>query len=331
LPTRQLLPHSPAFFILNAVNYPYDPDVPAPTVWLGFLQSLWPDDQASIGTLQELFGVLLTADTSHQKAFLMVGPRRSGKGTLARVLTALLGRDNVAGPTLSSLTQNFGLAPLIGKPLAVVSDARLGGRADASIVVERLLAITGEDAITVDRKFMPAWTGRLPTRFLILTNELPRLTDASGALASRFIVLLMTRSFYGQEDTNLTQKLLSELPSILNWALAGYDRLRSRGRFVQPPSAAQAVQHLEDLASPISAFIRDRCITGAHLGVEVSQLFAAWLDWCQEQNREHAGTLQTFGRDLHAALPALRVVRPRSEDGGRERYYEGIALNPSRH
>ena len=35
----------------------------------------------------------------------------------------------MAGPTLARLATNFGLAPLLGKPLAVVSDARLGGAA----------------------------------------------------------------------------------------------------------------------------------------------------------------------------------------------------------
>ncbi len=47
---------------------------------------------------------------------LIVGPTRGGKGTIARVLTHLIGPDNVAGPTLASLASNFGLAPMIGRP-----------------------------------------------------------------------------------------------------------------------------------------------------------------------------------------------------------------------
>jgi putative DNA primase/helicase len=70
-----------------------------------------------------------------------------------------------------------------------------------------------KDAITIDRKYLPAWTGQLQTRFLVISDELPRLADASGALASPFIVLLLTRSFYGQEDQTLTGKLLTELPA----------------------------------------------------------------------------------------------------------------------
>ena len=39
-----------------------------------FLTSLWAEDQQSIDTLQEIFGYLLTNDTSQQKIFLIIGP-----------------------------------------------------------------------------------------------------------------------------------------------------------------------------------------------------------------------------------------------------------------
>ena len=217
--------------------------------------------------------------------------------------------------------------PLIGKPLAIISDARLGGRTDASAVVERLLAITGEDTITVDRKYREPWTGRLPTRFLILTNELPRLTDASGALASRFIVLLLTRSFYGQEDLTLEGRILRECPDILHWALTGYDRLRARGHFVQPASAEQAAEELADLGSPVGVFVRERCVVNHFLCVECEILFVAWKQWCGEQHRDHHGTIQTFGRDLRAAVPTLATIQGRdSKTGNRHRYYQGVGL-----
>src|SRR5262249_21727672 len=159
---------------------------PPPQRWRRFLRELWGDDVESMETLAEVMGYVLGGGTEQQKLFLAVGPKRSGKGTIGRVLTGLLGAHNTAAPTLSSLTSNFGLSPLTSKPLAIISDARLSRRADSSVAVERLLSISGEDTLTVDRKYRDPWTGRLPTRFLILTNELPRFADASGALASRF-------------------------------------------------------------------------------------------------------------------------------------------------
>src|SRR4029079_11210253 len=210
-----------------------------------------------------------------QKMFLLVGPKRGGKGTIGRVLTGLLGAHHVSAPTLASLSTNFGLQPLIGKPLALVSDARLSTTADSKIVVERLLSISGEDSLTIDRKYKEPWTGRLPTRFLIMTNELPRLSDASGALASRFILLVLTKSFYGSENPKLTGELLTEAPAIFNWALEGLDRLTARGYFVNPESGNDAIRQMEDLSSPISAFIRDRCVVGGRYQVKVDELWLA--------------------------------------------------------
>ena len=245
-----------------------------------------------------------------------------------RVLTARCSsKENVAGPTLSGLSQNFGLAPLIDKPLAIISDARLGGRTDVHTIAERILAITGEDSLTIDRKFRDAWTGKLPTRFLVLTNELPKLQDASGALASRFIVLRLTRSFFGKEDLALTQRLLTELPAILVWAMTGYDRLVARGYFVQPSSAHQVVTELEDLASPMGAFVRDRCIVGPAHCVGCETLYEAWLAWCTEQHRDHPGTVQVFGRDLRAVVADLATTQPRDpETGKRLLCYQGVGL-----
>jgi len=325
LPSSKMLDNTPNFFTYNALDFPFDREAPAPKQWLNFLDQLWPKDPQSSNALQELFGYCLTGDTRQQKAFLIIGPKRSGKGTIARVLSKLIGADNSIAPTLAGLGTNFGLAPLIGKRVAIISDARLGGRADQHAIAERILSITGEDAITIDRKYSPAWTGQLQTRFVIISNELPRLADASGALASRFIVLLLENSFYGKEDQGLTGKLLTELPGILNWAITGWHRLTNFGFFQQPTSALDAAQQLEDLGSPIGAFIREKCKTGAGHQSEVDEMFQAWCDWCANQGRDHPGTKQSFGRDLHAACPGLKVVQPR--DGiGRSRAYQGIGL-----
>lgn len=221
--TRELLNLKPLFYNRVAVPFDYEAAAPEPTRWLRFLDQLWPNDLESIEALQEWFGYVLSGRTDLHKIMLLIGPTRSGKGTIARVLSALLGKGNVAGPTLASLGTNFGLSPLLGKPLAVVSDARLAG-GNVHQVVERLLSISGEDLLTVDRKFKDPWSGKLPSRFLILSNELPRFGDASGAIANRFVVLAMHESFLGKENTELT----TELTGILSWALDGLDRLTTR-------------------------------------------------------------------------------------------------------
>ena len=283
-PSRTLLEHTPHFFTHHSLPFAFEADAPTPARWERFLHELWGDDESSVSALQELMGYVLGGGTSQQKIFLLVGPKRGGKGTIGRVVTGLLGAHNVAAPTLSGMATNFGLSPLIGKPLALISDARLG-KADNKVVVERLLSVSGEDSLTIDRKYRDPWTGRLPTRFLVLTNELPRLADSSGALASRFVLLVLRKSFYGVENPKLTDELLTEAPSILNWALQGLDRLNQRGFFVNPESGKEAIQQLEDLSSPVSAFIRERCCLEADEQVDVDALWKSWRTWCDEDNR----------------------------------------------
>lgn len=329
LPSGDLYTPSPEYFCLSSAHADFNAEAPEPKRWSQFLSQIWPDDRQSIDALQEIFGLLLSPDTSQQKIILIVGPKRSGKGTMSRILTELLGHKSVCNPTLASLETNFGLAPLIGKSVAIIGDARLSGRTDQSKVSERLLSISGEDGQTVDRKHLSAWTGRLSVRFIIMTNELPRLADASGALASRFIVLQMQNSFYGKEDRGLAAQLLLELPGILNWALVGYSRLRRRGHLIQPESARDAIDELEALGSPIATFLKERCRTEPGLQCPVSCVYSEWKLWCEANGRREPGTTATFGRDLRAAVPGLKMKNLRDGNGGRNRFYEGLDIRAS--
>lgn len=321
VPTGLIYPATPRLYTPCALDFDYQSDPEPPEQWVRFMEQVFGDDLEAMECLQEFMGYLLMADTSQQKMLLIVGPKRSGKGTIGRVMRRLIGEGNACGPTTSSLAGAFGLQPLLGKTLAIISDARFSGE-NAAIVVERLLSISGEDDITVDRKHKTSVTVRLPTRFVILTNEVPRLKDASAALPGRFVVLRLTNSFYGREDPGLTNRLLAERPGILNWALAGRRRLMERGRFVQPLSGQEAFQEMEELASPVTAFVRETCQVRAGAREQVEVLFRSWRGWCSRNGRDSVGTVQSFGRDLRAAVPGL--VTHRGTDGAR--FYEGIAL-----
>ncbi|MEV6680877.1 phage/plasmid primase, P4 family [Streptomyces erythrochromogenes] len=320
---RALLEHGPGFFNLVSIPFDYDPTATAPE-WESFLHKLWPDDPSSITALQEWFGYVLSGRTDQQKILLLKGPTRSGKGTIARVLKKLVGENNLAGPSLSGLGSNFGLASLIGKPLAVIADARLSG--NDTNVVERLLTISGEDTIDIDRKFRDAWTGKLPTRLVILTNELPHFGDASGVIARRFIVLNMTVSWLGKEETDLDDRLAAEIPGILNWALEGLARLERTGRITQPESSKESITLMQDTASPTSAFVRERCTTGPDCSVPVDTLWAIWREWAEDNGVKSTGTKQLFGRNLLSVVPQLHRARPRDAYGRQVPTYTGITL-----
>src|SRR5690606_6528259 len=232
LPTGTLMESTPRFFTRNGLPYDYDAAAPKPERWLRFLDEVWGHDPEQITLLQEVFGYLLTPDTSMQKFFLFLGPTRSGKGTITKVLTKLVGKRSVCSPTLAKFGERFGLEAALGKQLATVSDMRLGRKTDRQEIVGNILRIVGEDDIDVERKHIGgAVTGKLAIRIVISSNLLPPLPDVSGALVARLITLTMKRSFLGAEDLTLDRKLEAELPGILNWAIEGWRRLKAQGHF----------------------------------------------------------------------------------------------------
>ena len=325
MPSRTLYPHDPKLFTTTALPFAFEPNAGAPKAWLRFLNDLWGDDVESIETLQEFFGYVLTSDTSQQKIPMIVGPKRGGKGTIARVLRNMIGEANCVGSTLASLSTHFGLEPLINKRLAIFSDVRLSGHIDQKHLADHLLSISGEDMLTFDRKYKSTWTGALKTRLLMFSNELPKILDDSGALASRFIILRLTNNFYGREDLGLADRLLLELPAILNWSLDGLERLNARGAFRQPASALELVKELEKLSSPISAFIEDKCVVDPKAQVGCDMLYNVYDLYCHQEGWQRAPTKASFGVSLHAALPNLerKKVGPK---GNQHWTYKGVGL-----
>jgi putative DNA primase/helicase len=330
----ELWPHSPQLLVLNAIDTDYQPTAVAER-WIQFLAEIWPSDpenpdrdaQACRDMLQEWFGLLLTDETKYQKGLMLYGPARSGKGTIGRMIRNLLGARNFCAPNLTQLGKDFGLEPLIGKKVAVIGDARTDHRANHSVITERLLSTIGEDPQDINRKNRKFWSGILRTRIQINSNELPDLKDDTGVVATRFIILQIRVSHLGREDFNLEKKLIPELSGVLNWAIAGYQRLREADGFTVVNDGTLN-DELAAIGSTVRAFIEDRCELGEAHHVQCTKLFTAYDEWCKASGIPAQRRLDKnhFGIQLRSAFPG-RIYRDRLSskiDPGRPWHYFGI-------
>jgi putative DNA primase/helicase len=159
---------------------------------------------------------------------------------------------------------------------------------------------------------------------MIVSNETLSLRDSSGALMSRFLTIELTRSFLGHEDRGLFGRLSTELPGILLWAIQGWKRLRNAEGFTQPDCESLR-EEMEEMTSPVKAFLRDRCEVGEPGDWEAAAaLFSAWKMWHAE-NESEPGTQTAFGRALRSAVPGIR--KERSHIGGEKSVvYRGVRL-----
>lgn len=325
LPTRQLRAATKRIFAVNGSPVSYDPKAPKPTRWLKFLDELFPEEKDCIKTLQEATGYFLTQDTSLQKIIQFVGPPRAGKGVYTRVLQSLIGEGNYTSPTAKKLSGQFGLQPLLGKQLAVISDMRMGKSADPGALTETLLTVSGEDSVSVPRKYKDNWEGKLNARFLIISNETLQLRDTTDAIGARMILITTKQSFLGKEDEGLTKKLRAELPGILNWALDGLDRLRERGHFEQPESCLEDLMEMYKLSSPVKWFLENEVVIGQGARVEKDQLWDFFEDWLYDEGLFYTGHKAHFIKDLKSAGARFKESRPRTNSGtDRTRVLVGI-------
>jgi putative DNA primase/helicase len=322
--THEMAPHSPGRFNLSHLPFGYDPDATCPE-WLAFLESSLPGDSQAHETLAEWFGYVLSGRTDLHKIGVLVGPPRCGKGTISRVLKAMVGQDGWAAPTLSRLGSEFGLASLIGKSLAVMGDVRWTSK-HVIDAVPIMLGVSGEDGFTVSRKHVTDWIGKLDARLMLMSNDAPVFTDASGALAGRMVYVAFHRSFLGREDLELEGRLMRELPGILNWALAGLDQITKHGMFTQSVASNELREEVDRDSSPVKAWADDRCLMDPEAEFSLAALLSNYRDWLTEEHMTFAPSASRFSRDLRSAFAdqGVTVDRKPNGAGGKHRVVTGI-------
>lgn len=307
LPTGELYEHTPRFFAPYVLPYEYSVGAQCPT-WDRFLADVFEHDPAAINLLQEWAGYLISGRTDLHKALLLIGPPRGGKGTISRTIKALIGMENTASPGLRDFASDFGLEQLVGKPLAVVEDAR-GDDKPAPREVERILNITGEDQVSLNRKNRSYWIGTLNTRLMFVSNETPKLIDASGAIVTRFMSVNLVKSFADKPDATLGSRIMEELPGVFNWALEGAKRLERQGAFTVPATMEDVANEMRDLAAPVQAFIRDQYEITSNEDDRrlLREVYQDYKQWCRDEGRAPVSQSE-LGRRINALAPRVRMA-----------------------
>jgi putative DNA primase/helicase len=296
-----LLPAGPERDIRWNIQADYKPDALCPA-WERFLDSLgWVEGSEERRLLRQWLGYLLSGRKDQERGLLMLGPSRSGKGTILRVVHGLFG-EGATGTSLDSIMQNFGLQNFIGKGVATIGDARFG-RSDKGLNA-KLLSLTSNDELPVDVKFGKPLSINLPVRLMIATNETPNFIEASDALGMRFVVLKFTKSFIGHEDKNLAKRLIGELPGIARWALAGLEDLDGEGRFSETTSGKEVQHRMVQESAFVRLFVEERCVLTGSLEDRVSNedLYNAYAGWATSNGMPVYNSVK-FARELLDAFP----------------------------
>lgn len=319
--TGTLRPHDPQVPSTIRIPIPWDPDASCPQIekWIG---EVFPGDAREF--VEEIIGYCLYNDNPLHKAILLFGRGRNGKSTFLRLLTALLGSENISRVTPQSLDENrFRAAELRGKLANLVGDV------DPRMfkATETFKQLTGGDTIEAERKYGHPFRFYCRAVMVAAFNALPRSADTSEGFFSRWIVVPLTGYFpAGVADPGCEDKMHTEaeLRGLLVLAVRGLARVLGRGRFELPASVEGETAVFRRVADPVRAFLDDYVPSLITEWLPRTHIYKDYSEWCGQNGYSPLAAagfyerIEAAGRDL-----LTHVITARKREGTRGYIFTG--------
>lgn len=320
LPT--LRPHDARVFATSALPYDYIPTATCP-LWEATIREILPPsgpDDHRTEVLQEFLGYIsLIGDCRFEKFLVLVGIGANGKSTVLAVISAVFGNANVSHVGLESLGSDPHLLQTAHKSVNIASEMHRMQRVEEGI----LKALVSGEPRVVNRKYLPAVTFIPTAKLIFATNHLPQFSDTSMGIWRRMIVTPFNERFDGARcDLSRKDRLLEELPGILNWTLSGALRLLQQGAFTQCGVCESTIRAYQMDADPFRQFADQCCDIAQDRAVLAADIYTAYRIFCEQNGRSPKGNSE-FGRQV-AGLTG--VIKHRESSGDRAYYYEGLGL-----
>lgn len=321
LTTIELSGHNPSTVFITQIPVEYKPLATCPVIEKFLFEVL---DESDILAILDFFGYCLTPDTSIQKAFMLYGKGGEGKSTLLSLLTALIGKENVAGESLQKLeTDRFAVANLYGKTVNVFPDLPDHAMNDSSMFKQ----LTGGDRLRGERKFGQPFHFKGTCKLIFSANSLPKAHNGDYAYFRRWVLIRFSKRVPPDEiDRNLINKLTTpeELSGLLNLAITGLKRLMEKGEYTYNKSTEEVEREYKIKSDPIIAFVEECILFSSTESISKSQMFDAYCTWCKKHGIEIMRE-----QSLSRALTVMGYSDERETSGSRERYWKDCSLKKS--
>lgn len=319
--TYELYPHTPEYLSTSQIPLAFEKGADA-SRWRQFLYEIMDGDQEQVRLLQQIAGYCLTTDTRYAKAFILYGSGANGKSLFTRMISKIVGQQNVSSLNLSTINKQFGLTGMIGKKVNLIDE--ISGNYFESNVIKGL--ISGEK-MSAEIKYRPEPLEFFPsTKLIFSVNELPKINDTTPGLYRRFMIVPFNKTFISNPDLTLEDKLTAELPGILNWAIEGLKSLRENGRFVETAKNFEMMNIFKMDNSPLVEFLQSN-YSPAPAGEEQKYairsfaLYQEYRNYCMDNGYKHK-SLANFSREMGHTVMDGWIIGKRKD--GAETHFTGL-------
>ena len=232
--TGEFKVHDPKYLSLVQLPVLYNPKA-RPQKIITFMYNVL--DPSDVPLMLEYIGYCLIRINNLQKDLMCVGDEDNGKSVLLKVISHLLGRENISSKTLRSLVEGrFATADLYGKLANIFADISARRLQD----LEAFKVLASGDRISAERKFQDSFEFESTAKLIFSANTPPKPTeDMENAYYKRWVLInfnLRKNCYFCKKlivkDPDLVENLTTEeeLSGLLNLALISARRLLSKRR-----------------------------------------------------------------------------------------------------
>lgn len=326
LDTGILEPHSPDYLSTVQIPIEYDSSATCPK-FIKFINEISCGDKELETVHQEVIGYFLSSETKCEKAFYYIGWGANGKSVLTKVISILVGEQNVSSISLSQFSSDFGLEGIIGKKVNIASENEMRG---FSLNTEVFKAMVSGDGMTINIKHRSALTNyKVRCKFLFAMNQLPNTQDYTNGYYRRITMLPFKRIFSQEEQNlNLINELVKELPGIYNWAIKGLERLKAQNYiFSHAQVIEEELDHYRLSQHPVLSYFESIIELDENSKIKRVEIYESYNFWREEQGLSSLThrTPQKFYDELRKIIDSKYLPVQMSRIQGYE-YFKGIKL-----
>lgn len=295
----ELISHSHEYLFKYCSPVDFKADAKCPR-WEQFLTETFEKDKDLIDLAQRLFGyVLIGGRPFLHKAFVLCGSGRNGKSTFLDVLRACLGNESYSTVSMAKLDKEFSVVAIDGMLANIVEETP-----NDEINAEAFKSLVGGGEIQAAHKGMDEYKFRCNARFVFACNEMPVFKDRTVGLEERLVFIPFNRYLKEEErDTEITEKLLLELPGIFNWAIEGAKLMLKERSLPKYQSTVDAKELYRQETDPLYAWFLEEIevvgATGEH--VTTAALYSRYKQDCEE-NGNRAYSKDKFSKRFRGLL-----------------------------
>lgn len=187
----KLYPFNPDFVITNQISWDYNSNAYSELMDHTLNKFICNEEEAR-RLLEEIIGYIFFSKNELGKAFVIVGDKANGKSTFLKILSYLIGKNNISALNLDDITNSrFRLYQVANKLLNIGDDIGSSYIPES----ENFRKLVTGDIITAEQKGKDPIEFNCYAKFIFSANEIPKIKDPTGATARRIIIIPFLNSF----------------------------------------------------------------------------------------------------------------------------------------